>query len=507
MRVRFQILFLVISIPLFAGNRTDSVRSEISLWESPWISFSNYFQYNPAATFALPQVNMNEVRASYLTNQADEGLHLVQEGNGVSALKLSSESFQKDSCYRFFGKAYYSNDQKNNVAWRNVEDRTLLAPYFIADSIGGTYKREAYSISGGATVRTQNFEWGIRGSYTGGVSYRKVDPRPRNTVSVIQINPGVTYFHQNWRYGLFGEYTRYRQNVDIQVEKENQKYFFYLLQGFGNYNRQFSILAETFTRTYKGNLFNVGFHVNNNSAKEYATGALLAFKVADIQVNEADKRTPYNLKHIEIESQLTHERKLFNRSLFLKGSYTFHQTIGNETQYYPTTINTNFVVWNFLTQADRYQSRNQLGQFSALLANKNSTVFSIWEQVDIRWQDIKDSYYVPDYHQNIQDITTSGTVGFNLPIQKTLFTGSLLGAYKKNLSSSLLQNDENIIVTQLILPDFEFLKSDMAYYQLNLKLRFPLSKATLANIAAGAGLQTYSGKKAYFTNISMALNF
>lgn len=499
-------LLSVISLALYAKGSPDNMQNNVVAWESPWVSYSNYFLYNPSATFALPQANIKEIRASYLYNHADNGLHLVQDGDGYSEKKLSSESFQQVSHYSFFGKAEYINDQKNNVAWRDVEDRSLLSPYFIADSIGGDYKREAYSLSGGASLRKHNIEWGIRGTYTGGVSYREVDPRPRNTVSVIQVNPGLSYFNGNWRFGLFGEYTRYRQNVDIQVEKENKKIFFYLLQGFGNYNRQFSILAETFTRTYKGNLFNAGFHINNTNSKQ-STGALMVFKIADIQTNEADRRIPYRLKHYEIESQLTYEQKLISQTLFLKGNYNLHQTIGNETQYYPTTINTSFVVWNILTQADRYQSLNQQIQLSALLANKNNSVFSVWEQIDLRLHDSKDNYYVPDYYQNIQDITTTGTIGFNCPVKRLSLTGYVKAGYKKTLSSSLFQDENNLITKKLILPDYDFLCSDIAFYQLTMKLHFPLSKALIGNISAEGGLLTAKEKKAISANIVFALNF
>ena len=249
MRNIFLILTLIFSIALSAATETDSLQTNVNAWESPWRSFSNYFEFNPSATFSVPVKQFSEVKSSYAASSADKGLHLVHEGDGSSAFRLFSESFQTDSNYRFFGKAVYSNDQKNNVGWRDVEDYNLLSPYLVADSIGGNYKREAYALSGGASIRLRHFEWGIRACYDGGVSYRQVDPRPQNTVSVIRINPGVTYQKDNWNYGWFGEYTRYRQNMDIQVERADRKVYFFLLQGFGIYNRQFSTLGESWRQS------------------------------------------------------------------------------------------------------------------------------------------------------------------------------------------------------------------------------------------------------------------
>lgn len=506
MRVRIQILFLLISIPLFAGNRSDSVRIEAAAWNSAWRTFENSFEYNPAATFSVPVNNFSRIGASYKNSTADNGLYLVQEGNGASALKLHSESFQVDSKYRFFGKASFLSDQKNNVAWRDVEDYEILSPYLLADSIGGTYKRESYFLSGGATIRYRKMEFGIRASYQGGVSFRQVDPRPRNTVSVICINPGLTYTTGNWNFGWFGEYQRYRQNVDIQVEKEGRKIYFYLMQGFGIYNRQFSGLDDAFSRIYKGNLYSTGFHVNYGDNIQ-STGALVSISQNNIQVVETSNRIPYRIIHNKIEAQLTHERELFDRNLFLKGNYSLEQTIGNETQYKPVTISATFIEWQYATQSDRYQNIVQIARFSALLADKNLNHFSMWEKLDVDWHDAKQNYYYPYYHQNIQNITGSGTLGINYPYNKSIFTGSLCAGYKKNLSSSVFQNENNEITSRQLLPDYDFWCTDVIFYQLKMSLGFPLFKSQLAQISLDSGLQTTGNKKAFSTNFNFTLNF
>jgi len=502
----FLTLLSLASISLFAGNEADSLRAEAAAWESPWRGFSNYFDYNPAASFSVPVTHYTEVGATYTASHADAGLHAVQDGNGSSIFQLHSESFQVDSKYRFFGKASYSNTTRTKVGWRDVEDYSLLNPYLVADSVGGDYKGESYFLSGGASVRFRHFEWGIRGAYEGGVSYRHVDPRPLNTVSVIRINPGATYQQGNWRFGWFGEYVRYRQNVEIQVEKDSKKIYFYLLQGFGTYNQQFSLFAENFNRNYKGNEFNTGIHLNYGDDRQ-STGILGVLKTSYFQVDEDDRRTPYKIEHHEVTAQITHERELLGRSLFLKGLYTFHQIIGNETQYQPVVINTNFIVWNYATQSDRYQSRTHLAQVSALLADKKTSHFSVWEQLDGTFQDVKQYYYEPYYHQFVQDAIAAGTVGFYAPCKKISLEGSVKGGYKKNISSSLLQNDNNIVTTQLLLPDYAFLTSSYAFYQLNLKVHLPLAASLMANISADAGLQSAKNKQAFAAKVTAALNF
>jgi len=57
------------------------------------------------------------------------------------------------------------------------------------------------------------------------------------------------------------------------------------------------------------------------------------------------------------------------------------------------------------------------------------------------------------------------------------------------------------------LPDYTFLTSDFAFYELNLKFRFHLSPNILANMSAGAGLQKAKDKQAFSTDFHINLNF
>lgn len=507
MKYILSILITVFSLSTFAISNVDPLSAEVFAAKSPWQSLNRSFNYNPAATFAVPFQNLSNVETSYQFSGADINMHSIQAGNGNGNFRLVSESFKKEGAAHYFGKAYFERNEQYNTGWTDVEDYQLLNPYLVGDSVGGNYKRETYYLSGGTSLRLENWELAIRANYKGSVSYRQVDPRPRNTVSVFSIHPGITYGSGNWRYGWAGEYSRYRQNVDLRVEKDDKKIFFYLMQGFGIYNRQFSGLNSSYTRIYKGNLFrsNILVDFKNN---QQATSVIVEASSNLINSDESDRRTPYKITHNQLETEINHEQKIAERSLFLKGKYNFHQTIGNETQYTPTTINANFVVWNFATQSDRYQSMNHNVEFTALYANKNRNKFSVWQQLDAIWNDNSQNYFFPDYFQNVQDLVTKGTIGIFYPMKKTSLTGSLGIGYKKVLSSSLFQDENNIMTTQLIVPDFEFLNSDLMLYRLNLQYRVPLSSKLLANITGDAGLQkSKDNRQAYSVQVSVAINF
>lgn len=501
MKKLLQLLVLVFALPMMAANPNDTSR-RVWLWDGPFMKYSNFFEFNPSATFTLPDYRFAVLGAEYGLSSADEKMHLVQDGNGLNALRIQTKSYLKSGNKSYFGEASFVSDQRSNVQWCDVEDRALLNPYLIADSIGGDYYREAYSMGGGTSIQTGNWELGLRGLYKGGVSYRKVDPRPRNTVSSITVNPGITYFAGPWKLGWYGSYQRYRQNVDIQVEKEGRKVYFFLLQGFGTYNRQFSELEESYSRIYKGNLFRTGLTMNFSKTPASKTGMRLSVQRDLLEVGESDRRTPYKITRNGLGGELTHQQDLMGRTLFVRGSYDLLQTIGNETQYTPATINTNYIVWNFATASDRYQSLAQEATLSLLLANQKYWERSIWGQVEAEWHDNKQNYYTPDYQQVVEDVVGKATLGLHCPMHRSCLDASLSGGYRQVLSSSLFQTENTLLAERLVLPDYAFLSSDYAFYEVKLKYGVGQVSGTLTG-----GLQQNGQRQAYFAQAGLALNF
>lgn len=476
--------------------------AKLWLWEGPAQKYSDYFEFNPSATFALPDYRYGMLGMEYGMSAADKTMHLVQDGDGSSALRLKTSSYMKTGKQAFFGEASFVSDQRSNVQWCDVEDRILLNPYLIGDSIGGDYYREAYSMGGGMSFQTRRWELGLRGLYKGGVSYRKVDPRPRNTVSSIRINPGVTYHDGAWSFGWYGQYERYRQNVDIQVEKEGRKIYFYLLQGFGIYNRQFSELEESYSRIYKGNLFSSGLHMNYSNFNTIKSGMRLAGQRDQLLASESDRRTPYSITRNGLNAELTHEQYIHGKQLLFRSSYNFLQTIGNETQYTPTTINTNYIVWNFATQSDRYENMTEEMGLSLALVDQDYRKTFVWGQLEFSRRQQNQLYFTPDYQQSIHDRTAAATIGLHAPMQAFCLDVELLGGFRQVVFSDLYQAENTVLTERLILPDYAFLSSDYAFYQAKVKYRYDLITGTLTG-----GLRLNGQRLAYDAQAGLTLNF
>jgi len=501
MKKLLYILLFIIALPVLAVNPDDS-NPRVWLFEGPVMKYSDYFDFNPSATFVLPDNHYGMLGVEAGLSKSDAFYHLVQDGNGTNALRLMTKSYQKTGNQAFFGEASFVSDQRSNVQWCDVEDRALLNPYLIGDSIGGDYYREAYSMGGGYSIHTGNWDLGLRGLYKGSVSYRKVDPRPRNTVSSIRINPGITYFAGPWRLGWYGSYERYRQNVDIQVEKEGRKVYFYLMQGFGIYNRQFSELQESYSRIYKGNLFNTGLHLNYSKSPVSKTGMRIAGQRDVVEASESDRRTPYKITRNGLNAEFTHQQDILGRTLLIRGSYDLLQTIGNETQYTPTTINTNYIVWNFATQSDRYQSVSEDMGISVALVNQNYLETSVWGQLEANRSQLNQEYFTPDYQQSIHDWTASATVGLHAPMRKSCLDAEFHGGFRHVVYANLDFTEVTILAQRLILPDYDFLRNDFAFYEVKLKYGYKLISGSLAG-----GIRQQDTRQAYYAQAGLALNF
>lgn len=495
------ILLFFTALPLWAAQPDDS-NQRVWLWEGPLQKYSDYFDFNPSATFALPDYHYSILGMEYGLSKADKGMHLTQEGDGTTGLRLQTKSYQKTGDQSFFGEASFVSDQRSNVQWCDVEDRELLNPYLIGDSIGGDYFREAYTMGGGTSYSKGYWTFGLRGLYQGSVSYRKVDPRPRNTVSSIKINPGITFASGSWRLGWYANYERYRQNVDIQVEKEGRKVYFYLLQGFGIYNRQFSELEESYSRIYKGNLFNSGISLKYSRKPEVKTGFRLAGQRDVLEADESDRRTPYTITRNGLNAECTHQRDVLGRTLLLRGSYNLLQTIGNETQYTPTTINTNYIVWNFATQSDRYQNVAEEMGLSVALVDRRYFKTSIWGELAFNQSQLNQNYYTPDYLQSIHDRTASATLGLHAPLKNSCFDAELQGGFRQVVFSDLYQEEHTVLVERLTLPDYDYLSNDRAFYELRLKYAYGKVSGKLSG-----GLVQSGTRSSYFAQAGLALNF
>ena len=120
-----------------------------------------------------------------------DGLNSPFEGDGGDRFGIYAKGYgvqRGKSIYS--GMAGFSTGTRRNTQWTDVSDVWMLYPYLVGDIKGGDYIDESYRLSGSYSLYLGHHIVGLKVRYTGEMAHRGSDPRPKNTVSELVLNPG-----------------------------------------------------------------------------------------------------------------------------------------------------------------------------------------------------------------------------------------------------------------------------------------------------------------------------
>lgn len=384
--------------------------------EKAWFR-NNAFVNNPAANFQISADSLMYIKSGYLNSFADHNMMLVEEGSSFESFYIQSTSFKREGSMFYFGKASYESSKNRNTTWSNVENHQLLGPYIIADSVGGDYLREKYAIEGGVSKKHENIEWGIRAIYNGVVAYRQIDPRPRNTVSELSIQPGINFRKNNFGWGFSPLYHRYRQAVEIHVEKEKKLIYIYSAKGLGQYHWQLSDFYSSYSRSYRAETYAAATQMYWNKNRS-ATIIQLKNSHTPLKVIESDERIPFQTKTYNHTLEVSHEQTLGRKTLFFDLELAFQQKIGRETQFNSIQINNIPNIWVPISESDRYLQTFEKAGLSMLITNTLQPNNTMWQRIALTFTENKEQYFEPDVKQLISRLSLDATWGVNSTVRK-----------------------------------------------------------------------------------------
>lgn len=164
--------------------------------------------------------------------QKGEGT-LCGEAQVISYLHLSKHT-------TVWGSASYLTGKNRKISWSSTADYDILAPYILADSVGGDTRTEQYNFSGG--YATQLGKWRIGGEVTfrAEQEYRNRDPRMRSVISDLTFKMGGTYNLKDYQLGASVQGNIYRQSNDVDIYNELGGPSEYMMTGLGTYYQRFS---------------------------------------------------------------------------------------------------------------------------------------------------------------------------------------------------------------------------------------------------------------------------
>ncbi|AZA76296.1 hypothetical protein EG347_01515 [Chryseobacterium sp. G0186] len=218
----------------------DTIADKIHEEYSSERLFKSRINVNPASNIDARKHSITMF--NLFTEISNTPLEIQQKGKGKNLWGAEARTLQKlDNQTVVWGNASYSQGKSKQVVWNENADYDLIYPYVAADSVGGDMKFENYSFSGGYSKQINTFTIGITGRYRASLSYRDVDPRPKNTTANFSLALGVNkMMFRKFKVGVYLDAEKYTQKHYLSFVSNQGFPTIYNMGGLGNYNELLS---------------------------------------------------------------------------------------------------------------------------------------------------------------------------------------------------------------------------------------------------------------------------
>lgn len=233
---------------------------------------------NPAIMQWRQNYSYTEISGNYRYSGENKAID-VQRGKGSSLWSFEADSYIKYKTSTLWGSASYRNGRQRGVSWNESSDASIIYPYFAADSIGGNLHVENYNFAGGYADHNGRWSWGATISYSAGLYYRNVDPRPRNTTSRLDAAVGgaMRIGATDYNAGVSANYRKYKQSCDIEFVNELSDNSIWHVTGLGTHYERFA--SSGYNHYYNGNRWGASVNLFPSSQKgAVASAAYHSFK-------------------------------------------------------------------------------------------------------------------------------------------------------------------------------------------------------------------------------------
>lgn len=274
---------------------TITAQSKDSLLLSESLSDKLWSLTKPQQKLVAPIANANPV-LRWTTNHAQVSSISL---NGAIMKQHSTQNYQEGDRYRYFGVdalsqvllphntlvwggASYENKRTEHVLFNDNTDIELIYPYVMADAKGGEVKSEQYAFNGGYLRKlNSNLILTAELDYRAVSAYRQLDPRPKNTVSDLNIKLGLGHhFKTNYLFGATINLQKYKQNSSVAFMSSTKREPIYHLSGLGERIPRFD---GTFTST-RHDGYSYGLNIGLNQLQN--NGWLVSIGYNNLQIKK-----------------------------------------------------------------------------------------------------------------------------------------------------------------------------------------------------------------------------
>lgn len=217
-RILLIYLCLMVVAPAAARERGDS----LSVAERVWCADDalseigeGVYSSSVSASAYRRKVSLSSLALRYDMRSEQEAM-LQAEGDGLNMGSFAANSYMHlDRHSTVEASASFFRGSKRNVSWNSSSDYRLLWPYIAADSVGGDLTSEQYSFGGSYARRGERFTYGVGASYRALHEFRRVDPRPRNITSDLNLQISGGYNFQKYYLGATANVRVYSQDHSV----------------------------------------------------------------------------------------------------------------------------------------------------------------------------------------------------------------------------------------------------------------------------------------------------
>lgn len=427
---RLQYFYIIIGVCLaghgFAAT-PDSTRVERASW---WHRLADAGRQNPAFMADAFRYSRSELSLHADYKHQNQPL-VLQEGKGHFLPQAAVSTYLKISGRSaVWGEASYMNGQQNDQLWNSTADYALLAPYVLADSVGGNVRRERYILTGGYGTHIKKWMVGGELRLRAEQAYRTVDPRMRGVITDLTLKMGTAYNTQNYRWGMAVWANIYKQANDVDIYNELGGAAEYVMLGLGNYNRRFS-----------GS--NTDIYVKGG-----ATGTLLSLHPLQGSGFFADLLLS-SLRHQRISDShnyLPLTMLYTTRASITAGwkhdacrRYALYATLSTQRKHGDEYIAGDAVggIYPTLAQLTMYKHHHTEAYLTALYGGSRPSVWNV--KAVIGFQDDNERYVYPERKQTVKHLFGSlQGQSFFAPTERLTVEGHLKAAYYASLQSAIL---------------------------------------------------------------------
>ncbi len=218
--------------------------------QSLWNTLSAALRRNPALHGMAYGRSYSEMALTYdYSRQTQAFVQEQGDGHALGSLAVSSYLRMSEQTAAW-GAASYTTGQQHHIRWNSTSDYALLAPYVMADTLGGDTHRERYAFSGGYATRWHRLLVGGEMTLRADHEYRDRDPRMRGIVTELTLRGGAAIEAAGYRWGAAVSGSLYKQTNSVDFYNELGKIPEYHMTGLGTEYSRFA--GEQTELAYRG---------------------------------------------------------------------------------------------------------------------------------------------------------------------------------------------------------------------------------------------------------------